>query len=152
MKINKNIKIIKVILIAFIFLILYCFYETKELFTDEIPEPGKFDINIIFFYSDNCSECKKIKNPWFKIKENLNNSMTNAYKIRMFEVNGDLKQLVIKKYNIKYYPTILFLYNNKSLKKETYKGILSYISFTQALNNIYKNILAERTIDMIKSK
>jgi hypothetical protein len=149
MDIKKNIKIM---LIALILLILYCIYDNKELFSDDFPEPGKFDINIIFFYSDNCFECKKIKEPWYQIKENINNRLTNAYKIRLFEVNGDLKPLTVKNYNITHYPSVIFLYQNKKLQIEKYNGPLSYISLTKSINNIYKNILSERTMDMIKSK
>ena len=141
--------LIKIILIAFIYSILLCINSKKELFTDFIPTLEKFDIHILFFSSDNSSESNKIKHIWHKIKQNLNNHSVNAYKIKMFEIDVDKKPLLTSKYNVKKYPSIYFSYYNKDIKtKYEYNDTISYLSFIKSINNIYKSILTQRTIEL----
>ena len=143
----------KVYLIAFLLTIILFIYDNKEHFDDDFVLPGKFDINIVYFYSNKSNESMKLKEQMLNLKETMNNNMINCFKIKFYLVNLDQKPLVQKKYNINQLPTIFIMYNLKNkIYYENYKKTPSYILLTDAINNIYSKRINNANLEILKQR
>lgn len=129
----------KIYLISLILTFFLFIYNNKEHFTDTFTLPKKYDINFVYFYSSQSNESIKLKERMVKIKENMNNSKINCFDLKIFLVDLDHHPLTQKKYNITKAPTmfIMFMDQNKVLYEE-FNQIPTYITITNAINNIYQ--------------
>lgn len=128
----------KVYLIAFILTFFLFLYNNAEHFDDKFTLPGKYDIHFVYFYSSKSDESIKLKELIIKIKENMNNTMINCFKLRIFLVNLDHHPLTQHKYNITKAPTIFIMYtDSKKIYYEEYTQPPTYVGITNAINNIY---------------
>jgi thiol-disulfide isomerase/thioredoxin len=68
------------------------------------------DVEIYFFYTDWCPHCKTAKPEWESVKDNLNDSVLNNYKLKFVDVNCTKESPEVDRltrtYKIEGYPTI----------------------------------------------
>lgn len=140
----------KIYLIAFILTFFLFLYNNAEHFDDKFTLPGKYDIHFIYFYTSKSDESIKLKEQLIKVKENMNNTMVDCFKVRIFLVNLDHHPLTQNKYNITKAPTMFIMYTHK--KKVLYEEFTkspTYINITNSINNIYTNKIQDATGKML---
>lgn len=143
----------KIYLISLILTFFLFIYNNKEHFTDTFTLPKKYDINFVYFYSSQSNESIKLKERMIKIKENMNNSKINCFDFKVFLVDLDHHPLTQNKYNITKAPTmfIMFMDQNKVLYEE-FTQIPTYITITNAVNNIYQKKIQDATKKVLKAR
>ena len=118
-----------IITILFILLSMYLFNQFKKnnlkkghvlnkeyLDNDKDQDnPSKDNINIMYFYTEWCPYCKKAKPEWDKFSQYINNfNKTNKkYSVTLKSIDCDKDTKMANKYNIKGYPTIKLIKDNK---------------------------------------
>lgn len=115
----------------------YNSYKSKENTTDFIEnnehETEKYkDGEVYLFYTTWCPHCKKTIELWNEMKEEQfgNDKMSLSY----IGVNCDNDSTIADKYNVKEYPTIILVSNNKkfifnaNLNRETFSKFLVSVS------------------------
>jgi hypothetical protein len=148
MKYMYKIYLISLILTFFLFI-----YNNKEHFDDKFTLPGKYDIHFVYFYSSKSDESIKLKEQIIKLKENVNNSVINCFKLRIFLVNLDEHPLTQRKYNINKAPTMfIMLMDKEKVYYEEFTQNPSYVNITNAINNIYTNKIQQATYRVFKAR
>ena len=122
----------KILLLIAVLLVLYAvhkYFFSKEgfsvnadAFEEEKMENSK---TFVLFYADWCGHCKKVMPVWDKVSETVNGSEENEGKLKMVKVEcgspdkNESHKNHMKKYDIKGYPTIKMISDDKA---EEYKG------------------------------
>ena len=86
---------------------------------------------LVLFYVSWCGYCKQIMPIWAKIKKKLNKNKHIIVK----ELNGDIFTKVVKKCEIKGYPTILFFDKNKVIEYKGNRTVEAILQFLRKKNN-----------------
>lgn len=143
----------KIYLIAFMLTLFLFLYNNKECFSDDFTLPSKYDIHTIYFYSSKSKESLKLKEQMINLKENMNNTTINCYKFRIFIVDLEQYPLTQKKYNIKKTPTIfLMFYDKNKLVYEEFDQNPTFLTLTNAVNNIYTKKIQKASSDTMKAR
>lgn len=78
------------------------------------------DIRIMFFTVDWCPYCQKAKDPWNDFKTNYHLKTVNGRRITCKEYNATTEseetKLLIDKYDVKGYPTVLMLKDGEKIE------------------------------------
>lgn len=107
------------IIIFYLLRILY-----KEGFTSSKPYK-----ELLFFTLDGCGHCENMKPTWKLLKQNYGE---NGY-IKLIEVKAKQNQDLVKLYNIKGYPTLLYVKDEKMVSE--YKGDRTYEDLVKFLKH-----------------
>jgi thiol-disulfide isomerase/thioredoxin len=87
--------------------------------------------NILYiFYADWCGYCKKAKPDFEKIAEHLRSNQVSGKKIEARMVNGDNEADLTKEFDVKGYPTVILVKDNRRYTYEgsrTEKEIMTYL-------------------------
>ena len=83
-------------------------------------------INILKFESDSCPQCKALSITLERI------SKENKIDIKNIDIEEDNNQDLIRKYNIRSIPTIIFLNENKEYNRLV--GNQSYVTINKIIN------------------
>jgi hypothetical protein len=143
----------KIYLISFVLTLFLFFYNNKEHFTDVFTLPGKYDVNFIYYYSLKSSESLKLKEQILKLKDNINNTTINCFKLKIFIIEVEQYPLIQKKYNIVKSPTMHLMFQNKNeVFYEEFNESPTFINLTNAINNIYTKKLQYATYKLLVSK
>ena len=102
------------------------YVENKEYLKGEYHE----GLELMYFYTDWCPHCKETKEKWNTISKDSN---FNKY-INFVKINCEMKKnkKIEKEFNIKEYPTIILVLNNKkyyfdaNLEEESLKKFLLF--------------------------
>ena len=84
-----------------------------------IPGPRQGEIpsvDLYFFYTDWCPHCKSAMPIWNKFKEKIGDKLIKDKKINFIKVNCEKEKALAEKYDIKGYPTIKLVDQNKVIE------------------------------------
>lgn len=84
-----------------------------------IPGPRQGEIpsvDLYFFYTDWCPHCKSAMPIWHKFKEKIGDKLIKDKKINFIKVNCEKEKALAEKYDIKGYPTIKLVDQNKVIE------------------------------------
>jgi thiol-disulfide isomerase/thioredoxin len=75
---------------------------------------------VYFFFAEWCPHCKNAKPEWVQFKEEYDKKVVNDYEISCIEIdctneNNQDSSILISKYKIEGYPTILMMVNNNRI-------------------------------------
>lgn len=85
---------------------------------------------LYIFYADWCGYCKKAKPDFEKVAEHLRSNEVSGKKIEVRMVNGDNEADLTKEYDVKGYPTVILVKDNRRYTYEgsrTEKEIMAYL-------------------------
>lgn len=85
----------------------------------------KINIKLLYFYMKGCIYCIKFENIWAKLK-----TYFHKKNIKTKKINGPENKLLIKKYKINSYPTLLIVRGketNHYIGQRNFKSITDYV-------------------------
>lgn len=124
---NMKYKILILLLVVVIIIGINKIYK-KDNFT-----VSRLNKELVFFSMEGCGYCEKFKPTWELL---LNNYGDNDF-IELKEVVLDKNQELVDRYNVKSFPTILYLKNGN--KEKEYKGDRSYEDLVKFINYSISN-------------
>lgn len=81
------------------------------------PRPGEIPtVDLYYFYTVWCPICKNDRKVWDKFKKEIGNKLVKDKKINFIEVDCDKEKGKAEKYDIKGYPTIKMVHENKVIE------------------------------------
>lgn len=111
----------------------YKYNNTKFVTNNEFKSTSKImEADVILFYTTWCNYSSATKKIWDTLKLN-NKYKNNKYDITFIEIDCDTDNQLINEYNIKEYPTIILVKNNKkyiydaNLKEDTFELFINTI-------------------------
>ena len=107
---------VTVLLIAFAFVLVR--YNTKKQASEEEDDDGERTCEIFYFYTTWCPICKKVRPEWDKFAGQWNGKTRDGATILTNEVDCDQNEALANKYNVKGYPTVICVMNNKITELE----------------------------------
>lgn len=84
------------------------------------------DAKLVMFYVDWCPHCQKAKPIWKKLVDRLANKLP---KLRLEMINGEENRKLAEKYEIQYFPTILYIKGDSVVEYEGERELEPLINF-----------------------
>lgn len=84
------------------------------------------DAKLVMFYVDWCPHCQKAKPIWKKLVDRLSNKLP---KLRLEMINGEENRKLAEKYEIQYFPTILYIKGDSVVEYEGERELEPLINF-----------------------
>ena len=127
--IRKYSKIFFIIVIAALFIYIG-HYGYKKFYLEKQAAKDFSDVanantrkkiaEVYFFFAEWCPHCKTAKPEWVQFKEEYDKKVVNDYEISCIEIdctneNNQDSSILISKYKIEGYPTILMMVNNNRI-------------------------------------
>ena len=86
---------------------------------------------LVLIHMDNCGHCKTLMPEWKKFVEKNNSDIT----IKDYEQSSKEGKVLVNRFNVGGFPTILLLGDNKKLKLDTYNGDRTTSGLLEYVNN-----------------
>jgi thioredoxin-like negative regulator of GroEL len=123
MKFNKKIIILGLLIAAFLFMLFKKYSSMTEHFS---ANTGR---ELVLFHMPGCGHCEKLMPTWNLLKTNYGNNKN----LDIMSVSSDEKPMMIERYGIKSFPTILLLkHGEQKMKYEgdrSYEDLVRFISY-----------------------
>jgi|SaaInlV_165m_DNA_1040744.scaffolds.fasta_scaffold76085_1 thiol-disulfide isomerase/thioredoxin len=90
-------------------------FRARRLKRNERFHNPQSDSKMVMFYVDWCPHCQKAKPIWKKLGDKLSNKLP---KLKLEMVNGEENRKLAEKYEIQYFPTILYINGDSVVEYE----------------------------------
>ena len=90
-------------------------FHARRLRKQENFHGGNSDAKLVMFYVDWCPHCQKAKPIWKKLVDKLANKLPT---LKLEMINGEENRKLAEKYEVQYFPTILFLKGDSVIEYE----------------------------------
>jgi thiol-disulfide isomerase/thioredoxin len=109
--------VVTVLFVAFA-VVFYRYNMKKKNSEEEEDDDGERTCEVFYFYTTWCPICKKVRPEWDKFAGQWNGKTRDGATILTNEVDCDQNEALANKYNVKGYPTVICVMNNKITELE----------------------------------
>ena len=106
---SVNVENVVIAVLVIVLVVLVVVYVNKN--NEQFQTKGV----LYFFYVDWCPHCQKAKPIWKKLGDKLSNKLP---KLKLEMVNGEENRKLAEKYEIQYFPTILYINGDSVVEYE----------------------------------